>query len=228
MSKVLKDKVGEAIAARVTDEMVLGVGTGSTVDAAILKIGERVRNEKLTLFAITSSEPSSQLCEEQGIIVLDRGSSRPISLGFDGADAIDASCRAIKGKGAAMLREKILAVRCATYILIADESKFVSDIAAHSFVPVEIVPEAQRYVSAELKMLGAREITLRTGTGKHGAVVTESGNAVLDVWFNSISDDLEARIKSIVGVVESGLFLSYADEAIIASESGIKHLTARG
>ena len=99
-----------------------------------------------------------------------------------------------------MLREKILASRCSNYVLIVDESKYVEDIATKAAVPVEVIPEALEYVMAELYQLGGIDITHREAVAKHGAVITEFGNFIVDVRFDEIPNTLERRLKAIVGV----------------------------
>ena len=174
--------------------------------------------------AVVSSLDSARLCEEVGITVLHSGYRARVDFGFDGADAIDDSLRAIKGKGGAMLREKILASRCASYVLISDESKFTDNLAAKCSVPVEVIPEALDYAIGELAELGAKDISLRAAIAKHGAVITEFGNFIVDVRFDDIPNSLEQKVKAIVGVVESGLFLSQANEALIAGDKGIRSI----
>lgn len=221
----LKKLVGKEIAKRATSGEVLGVGTGSTVDAALEAIAERVRNEDLALQVVTSSLESSWYCESIGLTVLHSGYAGPIAWSFDGADAVDSKLRAIKGRGAAMLREKILAARSSRCVLIIDESKFVEEIGKHCPVPVECIPEAHGFVQARLKSLGAESVSVRMAKAKHGPVITEMGNLVLDCQFDTVADDLESRIKNIPGVVESGLFLAIADELLIASDQGIQSIT---
>lgn len=224
MGDTLKERVGAEIAKRVEDRSVLGVGTGSTVDAAIRKIGERVDAEGLVLKAVASSLESARLCEDVGITVLHSGYRARVDFGFDGADAVDRGLRAIKGKGGAMLREKILAARCSNYVLIIDESKLTDDIATKCTVPIEVIPEALDYVIAELAELGAGDIQLREAVKKHGAVITEFGNFIVDVRFAEITNAHERNVKAITGVVESGLFLSQANEALVARDDGIESI----
>lgn len=218
----MKEQVGKEIAKRVTNGTVLGVGTGTTVDAALSELKKRVDTEGLSFKVVPSSLQSAWACEEYGFDVLYPSYKGTIDWGFDGADAVDSKLRAIKGKGGALLQEKILAVRCSSFVLIVDESKCAENIAEKSYVPIEVVKEASAYVLEKLEALGARSIEIRKGTGKHGPVITEAGNLILDATFSEISDDLEEKISAIVGVVESGLFLSYATEVVIASAAGIQ------
>jgi ribose 5-phosphate isomerase A len=221
----MKEIVAKEIAKRVKSGDVLGVGTGSTVDLAIDEIAKRCRDEKLVLTVVPSSRESAMRCECAGLTVLSPTTGAVLSWGFDGADEVDTKLRLIKGRGAAMLKEKILAKKCKKFIVIVDESKVVSRLGEKMPVPVEVIPEALSIVSKGLKDLGATEVALREGSGKHGAVVTENGNVILDAKFSQIDDALEGRIKGLVGVVESGIFTQLCDEVLVATSAGIKTLT---
>lgn len=217
----MKERLGQEIASRVSDGDIIGIGTGSTVDAAISAIGARVSRDRIQVSCFTTSIQSARKCEEAGIQVLDSRTGGEISWGFDGADAADRRLRAIKGGGGALLMEKIIATRCREFVLIIDESKFVENIASHFPVPIEILPDAQRLVEAGLASLGAIEVALRRSSNQYGPVITARGNVILDARFTSISDSLERDIKVLTGVVESGLFLGQATELLVATPSEI-------
>lgn len=222
----MKERVGKEIAALVRDGDVIGVGTGSTVDAALEVLKGRIKDENLSFSVVTTSYQSAWRCSEIGITVLDSGYRGAIAWGFDGADAVDTQLRAVKGKGAAMLEEKIVAARCNKYYLIVDDSKCAEDICARCAVPVEVIPSARLVVEDRVRALGAAEVSLRDAApGKHGPVITERGNIILDARFPSFRPGLEHEIKSIVGVVENGLFERYADEVWIARPEGVERLT---
>jgi ribose 5-phosphate isomerase A len=215
------NKVAEIIASKLQHGDVIGVGTGSTVAKVLGALGEYLKQQNKVVFALSTSTQSSQLCQHVGILPIDPAYAGQLVYGFDGADEVDSQLRAIKGKGAAMLREKIVASRCTEFSLVIDESKKVDVLGLKNAVPVEIIPIALDPVERHLKNLGATEIRLRDGApGKHGPVVTEYGNLVLDTKFSAIPDSLEWDIKSIVGVVESGLFLNAATEVLIQMQSG--------
>jgi ribose 5-phosphate isomerase A len=221
----MKERVAEAIAGRVVSGEVLGIGTGSTVDLAVRRIGQRIKDEGLQISAITTSLESTIECERAGIQVLTPHYSGNLSWGFDGADEYDAQLRVIKGKGAALFYEKLIAVRCPRLVIIVDESKRVARLGERMPVPVEVALPAISYVEKQLQKLGARTVTLRQATGKHGAVITESGNVIFDVVFPEISDSLEGEIKLICGVIESGIFTNHAHEIMVATLQGIECLT---
>lgn len=221
----MREQLGREIASRVHDGDVIGVGTGTTVDVAINAIGERIKKEKLRVSCLTTSYESAWFCTQIGITVLDNSYSEMLAWGFDGADAIDSKLRAIKGKGGALLPEKILACRCKEFVIIVDEKKCTENIAAKSIIPVEIIPSAVSIVEPKLRSLGATEITVRKSPGKRGPVITDHGNILLDVQFPSIPDSLEEDIKKITGVVESGLFLTQVSEVLIAYPDRVERRT---
>ena len=213
-----KIKLAKALAPLVCKHKIVGVGTGSTSELAIIEIANLMHTSNLQMRFVATSLACEWKCKELGLNVVEATSVDEIDFGFDGADAVDKNCRAIKGKGGAMLREKLVAVRCKEYVLIADDSKFVENIASRSEVPVEVFPEMLKYVENKLIELGAKNIVLRPALKTFGPAYTCSGNIILDCSFVQIDDALEGQIKSITGVVESGLFLSQASKVILASE----------
>jgi ribose 5-phosphate isomerase A len=217
----MKEIVAKEIAKRVKDGDVIGVGTGTTVDAALTEIGKRVKAEGLRITVVPTSYQSAWRCQDLGFIVMYPGYRGHLSWGFDGADQVAKNRWAIKGKGGAMLQEKILAKRCTKFVLIVDETKVVETLGQGCPIPVEVVPEAVTLAEEGLKSLGATEVVIRVGTGKHGPVITERGNIILDATFSTVTDRLEADIKSIIGVVDSGLFINYATEVMVAKADGV-------
>lgn len=128
---------------------------------------------------------------------------------FDGADEVNDTNWLIKGRGAAMFREKLnIANSPVTYIL-ADKTKFVKNLGEEAYIPIECYPEAINSVKEELLDLGATEIKLRTAVKKDGPLITENNNFILDTKFEEIYETLEKDIKEITGVIESGLFIGY-------------------
>ena len=217
----MKEKVAEEIAARVKDGEVLGIGTGSTVTLAVQRIGERMKREGISVHGVPTSIQTAAQCEALGVSVLHPGYRGSIAWGFDGADAVDSNFWLVKGKGGALLQEKILAARCREFIVIVDDSKLVPSLNGIP-IPVEVVPEAAGYAERELLELGASLVQLRPCTGgKHGPIITEAGNVILDASFPQVTKQLEDSIKCIVGVVESGLFTRFATELWVGSAQGV-------
>lgn len=210
-----KERVAAEIAARVETGDVLGAGSGSTVYLALFAIAERIRRENLKVEVIPASLEISMACLQLGIPQTTLWDKRP-DWAFDGADEVDPAHNLIKGRGGAMFKEKLLIKSAAKTYIIVDESKFVGRLGAKFPVPVEVFPHALAYVEDALKQLGATEIVLRPAKGKDGPVLTENGNLILDTRFHSIGLSLEKEIKQITGVIDSGLFIGYDVEVMVA------------
>jgi ribose 5-phosphate isomerase A len=195
------------------DDMILGVGTGSTVNAFIeLLTPWRTRLRG----AVSSSEASSRRLNEIGIPVFDLNQVEGLALYVDGADEATRTRELIKGGGAALTREKIAAAAAAQFVCIIDDSKLVETLGQFP-LPVEVIPMARSLVARQLGALGGRPVW-RQGT------VTDNGNYILDVHELRISDPcaLENQINQMTGVVTVGLFAARrADVLLVSSNVGV-------
>jgi ribose 5-phosphate isomerase A len=213
-----KQKVAQQIAAMVKDGDILGVGSGSTVYMALLAIAERIKAEKLNVLAIPTSIEISMFLSKLGIPMTTLYEHTPDWL-FDGADEVDPKNSLIKGRGGAMFKEKLLIASSKRSYIIVDDSKIVDKINTNFPIPVEVFPQALLHVEAELKKLGANSIVLRPAKGKDGPVITENNNLILDCYFDNVPDTMERDIKSITGVIESGLFIGFELEILVAANN---------
>ncbi|TFF40394.1 ribose 5-phosphate isomerase A [Mucilaginibacter psychrotolerans] len=218
INPVGKQKVAQQIAAMVKDGDILGVGSGSTVYMALLAIAERIKAEKLNVLAIPTSIEISMFLSKLGIPMTTLYEHTPDWL-FDGADEVDPKNSLIKGRGGAMFKEKLLIASSKRSYIIVDDSKIVDKINTNFPIPIEVFPQALLHVEAELKKLGANSIVLRPAKGKDGPVITENNNLILDCYFDAVPDTMERDIKSITGVIESGLFMGFELEILVASNS---------
>jgi ribose 5-phosphate isomerase A len=209
-----KQKVAEKIAEKVKDGDVLGVGSGSTVYLSLIAIAEKIKAEKLNIKAIPTSIEISMFCSKLGIPLTSMVEARPDWL-FDGADEVDPNHSLIKGRGGAMFKEKLLISSSPKNFIIIDESKWVQKLGSNFPVPIEVFPPALLHVEEELEKLGAI-LNLRPAKGKDGPIITENGNLILDAHFKDIPADMELTIKAITGVIESGLFINYNVEILVA------------
>lgn len=204
----------EAALKFIVEGSVLGVGTGSTVNALI----ELLAPCKARLAgAVSSSEASSSRLRALGIPLLDLNELNNLDIYVDGADEANPRRELIKGGGAALTREKIVAAAARRFICIIDDSKLV-EVLGRFPLPVEVIPMARALVSRQLSALGGRPVW-RAGT------VTDNGNHILDVHDLSITEPcaLEAAIKQITGVVTVGLFAARpADVLIVGTDSGVR------
>lgn len=210
-----KEKVAQQIAAMVKDGDILGVGSGSTVYLALLAIAERIKTEKINVLAIPTSLEISMFCSKLGIPLTTLFEHTPDWL-FDGADEVDPNNSLIKGRGGAMFKEKLLIASSGRNYIIVDESKIVDKIGTNFPVPIEVFPQALLHAEKELKGLGANSVKLRPAAGKDGPVITENNNVILDCRFDAIGNTMERDIKSITGVIESGLFIGYDLQILMA------------
>lgn len=213
----LKALVGKAALAYVAPGSVIGVGTGSTVNCFIDALG--MMSPRIS-GAVSSSEKSSERLRALGIAVLDANSVERLPVYVDGADEIDARGHMIKGGGAALTREKIVADMAERFVCIVDESKLVTMLGRFP-LPVEVIPMATASITRRLRTLGG-EPMLRSG------VLTDNACQIIDVHGLSISDPeaMECEINQWPGVVSVGIFARHkASVCLLGSEQGVKTLT---
>jgi ribose 5-phosphate isomerase A len=225
-SKNLKKIVGLAAADLVKDGMTVGIGTGSTVAFFIEELGRRVK-QGLSIRGVPTSYQAKLMCYKHGIPLLDPSLVDRLDIAIDGADEIDYSLNAIKGGGAANTMEKVIASMADEFVIIVDHSKLVERLAVSFPVPVEVIPAALGLVMRKVREIGARP-ELRMAVRKAGPVVTDNGNFMLDLYFDEAPDVywLNRMLKSIPGVVETGLFLGIAHKALVAWEDGVEVMLA--
>jgi ribose 5-phosphate isomerase A len=222
---LLKRQAGEKAAEYVKDGMVVGLGTGSTVEWTIRKLGERVA-DGLDIIGIPTSVRSEVLAKELGIALSTLLEHPKIDLTIDGADEVDPNLNLIKGLGGALTREKIVAANSRDEIIVVDDSKLVELLGTKSPVPVEVIPFAWNTCKFKLEGLQPKPSPiLRKAT--EGIYVTDNNNYILDCRFEKINEPLliESKINNIPGVIENGLFLNLTSSVIVASLDGIKTLT---
>lgn len=217
----LKRAVGEAAAEYILPKLekdsIVGVGTGSTANCFIDALAKYKHDFEA---AVASSEASAQRLKDHGIEVYDLNQVAGFDFYIDGADEINHNLEMIKGGGAALTREKIVAAVAKEFVCVADESKLV-DTMGEFPLPVEVIPMARSYVARELVKLGGDPV-YRTG------VVTDNGNHILDVHNLRIASpmELEEQINQITGVVTNGLFaLRPANVLLLGTQDGVKTIT---
>lgn len=246
-----KRLVGLEAAKYVKDGMVVGLGTGSTATHFIRELARRIREESLAIRCVPSSIACSLTARAEGISLLSVDQVSRVDLYVDGADEVAPDKGLIKGRGAAMVGEKLLAEACDAFIVIVDAGKLVDRLGGKFPVPVEILPAAILLAQRGIAALGGAP-TLRQAAGKDGPVVTDNGNLILDVVFRvkaplgspapqwAVSDAgsqgaeaapdwkaLDAALDSIPGVVGHGLFLKYAPKStvLVGAAGGVRTLS---
>ncbi|MCP1199473.1 ribose-5-phosphate isomerase RpiA [Notoacmeibacter sp. MSK16QG-6] len=224
----LKTEAAREALSEVSEGMKLGIGTGSTAEAFVHLLAERVA-EGLSIIGVPTSERTAALCLDLGVPLSTLEEQPSLHLTIDGADEIDPSLGLIKGGGGALLREKIVAAASERMIVIADESKMVDTLGRFP-LPIEVnrfgLAATRVAIDAVAKKLGlSGPVELRGGTDD--PFVTDGGHLILDASFGRIPDSraLARSLHDIPGVVEHGLFLDMADLAVIASSEGVRRFT---
>ncbi len=215
INREAKQKVALKIAEKVKEGDVIGVGSGSTSFLALTAIAERIKAEGLNIKAIATSIELSMACSKLGVPLTTLFENRPDWL-FDGADEVDPRHNLIKGRGGAMFKEKLMMASSLKNYIIIDETKLVDKLCTKFPIPIEVFPQALLHVEERLLALGAGSVILRPAKGKDGPVITENGNLIFDAKFDDVADDMEVKIKSITGVIESGLFMGFDVEVLMA------------
>ena len=204
-----KNAIALEMAERVREGDVVGVGSGSTSLVTLHALVELTRERSVRFIAITSSLEMEIACSDLGVATTSLLATRP-DWSFDGADEIDDALDMIKGRGGALLRERLLIAASPERYIVADRSKRVTKLGARAPIPVELVPEALNLVRQELaEVTGLREMQLRRALGKDGPTITEHGNLILDVRFDDVTLDLDLRLRALTGVVATGLFMGF-------------------
>lgn len=220
-SSSLKKLAGEKAAESVRDGMTIGLGTGSTVYFTIMRVGDLVR-DGLHVRAIPTSKQTEKLAIENGIELCTFADVERLDLTIDGADELNPSLDLIKGGGGALLWEKLVAASSNRLIVVADESKCVETLGAFP-LPVEVVPFAWQTTARRMEKLNVEPRMRMAG---NEPFVTDNGNYILDCRCGAIGNpsELHNSLKTLTGVVETGLFIGMAKTAVIAGESGIRIL----
>ncbi len=215
-----KRLAAEAALPYIEEDMLLGIGTGTTVNALI----EALKQHKIRLSgAVSSSKQTSDRLRAIGVDEVDLNSAGDLDLYIDGADQATIEGTLIKGGGAALTREKVVAAAAKRFVCIVDDSK-MTDVLGSFPLPVEVIPMARSYVARQLVLLGGQPVW-REG------VVTDNGNPILDVHNLRLDDPaaFEIAVNQIAGVVTVGLFAARrADVLIIAGDAGVRSIDCKG
>ncbi|AKV55599.1 ribose 5-phosphate isomerase A [Bifidobacterium actinocoloniiforme DSM 22766] len=220
----LKKAAGIEAAKLVEDGMIAGLGTGSTVRFLVDELGRRVQEEGLRFTGVTTSRRTQEQAEGYGITIVDVDDVDRIDVTIDGADEVDRNFNGIKGGGAALLWEKIVATNSDKIVWIVDESKVVDTIGAFP-LPVEVIPFGAGHVIKRFEDRGYKPVLRKTADGKE--VRTDENNFVVDLHLGRIDhpQDLAEDLINTVGVVEHGLFLNMVDTVIIGDPHGPRILS---
>ena len=222
----LKQMVGIKASEYVKDGMIVGLGTGSTAYYMIEELGRRVKEENLQIVGVPTSIASKKQAEGLGITVKTIDEVDHVDLTIDGADEIDENFGGIKGGGAALLFEKIVATYSKKIIWIVDESKMVKTLGAFP-LPVEVIPYGCMQVFKKFEALGYQPTLRKKEDGS--TLITDCGHHIIDLHLGKIEqpEHLARELDHTVGVVEHGLFLNMVDTVIIGHENGVEVLESQ-
>jgi ribose 5-phosphate isomerase A len=216
------DEVKRAVAQAAVDRYVrdgtcIGLGTGTTAKWAVARVGERIAAGQ-RIAAVATSAQTERLCAEAGVPLLELG-ERPIDVAIDGADEVAADWSLTKGGGGALFREKAVALEAARFVVVVTADKLVPHLGAFP-TPVEVAPFTRRVVARALAQAFPKA-AIRTRGGET-PFVTDNGNHILDCAFGPIEDpgDLEARIRAVHGVLDSGLFVGLTAAVLVGRADG--------
>jgi len=208
----------------VENGMRLGLGTGRAAEAFIRQLGKRV-GEGLGVRCVTTSNRSEQLAESLGIELGTLEDTPELDIDFDGADEVTPELDLTKGLGGALLRERIVAVAAARFVVLVTPEKLVDKLGSRTAIPIEVVPFARAPVMRALSALGG-EVVVRAGADS-APYKTDNGNLILDtrVEPTDVPAQLDAAIRKVPGVVDTGLFLQMASDVLVGGPDKVDHLT---
>lgn len=217
-----KKLVGEEAVKYIQDGMKVGLGSGSTVYWMIKKLGEYVE-QGLDVTGVPTSQTTAQWAKEFGVPLTDFSELKQLDVTIDGADEVDENLHLIKGGGGALLREKIVASAAKEFIIIVDDSKKVSHLGAFP-LPVEVIPFGWEVTANNISTLGCVP-NLRQKDGE--VFVSDNGNYILDCPFDKIPEPekLHKELISLVGVVETGLFVDMTNKVIVGEGDKVEAIT---
>jgi ribose 5-phosphate isomerase A len=231
IEKGKKNAAIKAVEENIKVGMVLGIGSGSTVVYAVEKIAELNEVNNLKLKCIPTSFQSYQLIIESGLTLASLGQYPELDLDIDGADEIDKNLNLIKGGGGCLVQEKIVASNSKKLVIVADFRKSSENLGENwkKGIPIEVIPVSYVPTMKKLEKLGGIPV-LRMAQAKVGPLVSDNGNFIIDVNFGEIRDpgELNLKILTIPGVVDTGLFIGMVTKAYIGLEDGnVKILTKK-
>ena len=216
----LKKLAGEKAVEHIEDGMIVGLGTGSTVEYTLRKLGTLVR-DGLKIKGIPTSIHTQRIAKEEKIPLTTLEENPVIDVTIDGADEVDSDMSLIKGGGGALLREKVIAFNSKKVIIVIDDSKVVKALGIDFPLPVEVVKFGWTSTKKTLEDFGCN-VELRKIMGEE-PFITDNSNYILDCEFERIAEpeQLEIDMNNIPGVVENGLFIGLVDEVIVGGKQGI-------
>ncbi|MFH4934611.1 ribose 5-phosphate isomerase A [Staphylococcus cohnii] len=209
---------------QISDGMVVGIGSGSTIELLVPKLAEKLNHEQIDITGVCTSNKTAYIAKELGIRVVDVNDIEKIDVAIDGADEVDNNLNLIKGGGGALFREKVIDAMAEKFIVLVDESKCVSYLGETFNLPVEVDKFNWLLVSKKIAAYDNLQVIRRMVDDV--PFITDNGNYILDVTLNSSIDPyaMHEFLIHLVGVLETGYFIDVTDQVIIGTQKGVKIL----
>ena len=221
-SEKMKSQAAIAAAALVQPGSIVGLGSGTTAALIVKALGRRIADEGLSLTGVSTSDATAALAREVGIPLRELDEVSAIDINLDGADEIDRQFRLIKGRGGALLREKIVVSAARRRVTVITSDKLVNQLGMTAPIPVEVSPLGCRHIELRLQSLGATTQLRLKLDGQ--AFETDGGNRIVDCRFHEIGDPerLDQALKRTIGVFETGLFIDLCDLVVVGADVGVQ------
>ena len=221
-SKELKIMTVDDAVAQIEDNMMLGIGTGSTIELLIPKLAERIHKEQLNITGVCTSNKSAFIAKKLDINVVDINDVGHVDLAIDGADEVDVNINLIKGGGGALFREKVIDEMAHRFVVLADESKLVNYLGESFKLPVEV--DKFNWFHIAKKIEAYDDVITERRMSDDVPFITDNGNYILDCQLNKQIDPYQFHeyLIHLTGVLETGYFLNITDQVIVGTQDGVK------
>ena len=223
-TKQLKISTFNEALSQISDGMVVGIGSGSTIELLVPKLAEKLDHEQIDITGVCTSNKTAYIAKELGIRVVDVNDVEKIDVAIDGADEVDNNLNLIKGGGGALFREKVIDAMAEKFIVLVDESKCVSYLGQTFNLPVEV--DKFNWLLVSKKIVSYDNLKVMRRMVDDVPFITDNGNYILDVTLNSSIDPyaMHEFLIHLVGVLETGYFLDVTDQVIIGKQKGVEIL----
>ena len=223
-TKQLKISTFNEALSQISDGMVVGIGSGSTIELLVPKLAEKLDHEQIDITGVCTSNKTAYIAKELGIRVVDVNDVEKIDVAIDGADEVDNNLNLIKGGGGALFREKVIDAMAEKFIVLVDESKCVSYLGQTFNLPVEV--DKFNWLLVSKKIVAYDNLKVMRRMVDDVPFITDNGNYILDVTLNSSIDPyaMHEFLSHLVGVLETGYFLDVTDQVIIGKQKGVEIL----
>ena len=223
-TKQLKISTFNDALSQISDGMVVGIGSGSTIELLVPKLAEKLNHEQIDITGVCTSNKTAYIAKELGIRVVDVNDVEKIDVAIDGADEVDSNLNLIKGGGGALFREKVIDAMAEKFIVLVDESKCVSYLGETFNLPVEV--DKFNWLLVSKKIVAYDNLKVMRRMVDDVPFITDNGNYILDVTLNSSIDPyaMHEFLIHLVGVLETGYFIDVTDQVIIGTQTGVKIL----